>query len=268
MIRTVTSVVVLVASTMGIDVALANQSVVGTVEQMADGRATVSSRPGRVGIAPGQLVRFESRIPGVDEVVESASGYVLSSKRERFRVAITQGETAIGDEAVLLPEHRDGRISTDEDEWYRMEYEDIWKAARLKPPNLGALCALARHYRDGGHVEKNPKDARALYRHASGFGPPALCAYEYGALLYDGDLDNPSAMRRYPQEGEKWIRYSAEHGSYDGMCSYAGILELRGEYAKAIRWLKKARAIEPEVLKNLGSVSTDIERIRRKQRRH
>jgi len=252
----------------------AEELLLGTVEAEMNGESlvTVIQAPDRPSVAPEELVKIQSRIPGIDEVVESAKGYVYATRSGTFQVKITEGEPALGEEVILLKrEFLNGSVSTDEEPWRRMGYEDLRKSGN-KPPNVGALCVLGKMYIADYNQEEISRDensARLLLRYATEQqqSPSPDCAYKYGSLMRDGDLQNNPPKFRYDYAAaEKWLRYAAEGGHYFGMISYADMLELKRQYREAERWLKKAIEIEPDVLRSIGSAEGQLKRVRKKMR--
>lgn len=246
--------------------AMAEEVLLGTVERIEEGSDIIAVTPSadRPQVAPEELVKLQSRIPGIDEIVESGRGYIDRTANGNFDVVITEGEPVIGDEVILLRgQFLNGSVPADQRKWIRMSHDDIQAAAGSNPPNTSALCTLAQMYMLGLEVEKNESNAMLLYKYAMNYNPSADCAYEYGFKTYFGDqFGKPPAYEADPQNGEKWLRYAAEGGNYDAMTIYADILEWRGQYREAERWLKRAIDVEPKVLK--GTAQDKLDRVRRK----
>jgi len=227
----------------------AAELLLGTVEAEMDGQSlvTIIQEKDRPRVLPEELVKIQSQIPGIDEVVESAKGYVYGTAKGSFQVKITEGEPALGEEVILLRgEFLNGEAPIDENIWQRMGYEDLRKGIN-KPANPGAACALAKMHVEGAEVEKNEYDAYVMYYLASKHEPSADCAAEYGMRLLSGDQNNnPPKWEMNPEEGIHWVKYAAERGSYMGMSLYAMSLETIGNSAEAKIWFKKAIKNEPE----------------------
>jgi hypothetical protein len=246
----------------------AEEILFGTVERVKEGSDDIAiiPAPDRPKVAPEELVKIQTRIPGIDEIVESGRGYIIRTDYGRITIKRTHGEPALGDEVILLRgQFLNGREPIDENKWVRMGHDDVQAASGKNPPNVGAICTFAQMYELGREVEKNARDAMLLHRRAMNYNPSAHCAYRYGFKSYYGDsLGNPPAYPARQKEGEKWIRYAAELGDYTALTSYASILYLRGEYRKAEKWLKKAIKVEPRVHK--GSAQETIDRYRKNSR--
>ena len=89
---------------------------------------TLIQAPDRARVFPEELVKVHSRIPGIDEVVESAKGYVYATKKGVLQIKITEGEPALGEDVVLLQgEFLSASAPTDEEPWRRMGYDDLRK---------------------------------------------------------------------------------------------------------------------------------------------
>jgi hypothetical protein len=251
-------------------VSYAEELLLGTVETQKDGAdlITVIQAPDRPSVFPEELVTIQSRIPGIDEIVESARGYVYATREGIFRVKITEGEPALGEEVVLLKEEfLNGSVSTDEDVWRRMGYKDLHERGfnKKKDHKVGAVCALAYMHAEGDEVEKNDRDAYVLFKYAAtGFeNPPPDCAAEYGMRLITGDmLNDPPQWDMDPDNGFYWVEYAAKKGSYLGMTFYATSLESLGDSDEAKKWFKKAIEIEPEKFKGAAQEVWDALRRR------
>jgi len=247
--------------------AQAEEFVLGTIEVVEKDIATVTQASDRPRVIPEELVKIRSRIPGLDEIIESGKGYVYATTKDSFQIKITEGEPILGEEVVLLMgEFLNQTPPTDEETWRRMGYEDLRRGAN-KPPNVAALCVLGKMHTEGKEIEKNDYSAYVLFQYASRFNPSADCAYEYGSRLRDGDLENNPPKYSYDYEkAETWLHYAAERGHYLAMRSYADMLEIRRQYREAERWLKKAVEIEPEFIKSIDPVENQLRRVRRKMR--
>ena len=228
--------------------AQAEELLLGTVERLEGGIVHVTPAPDRPSVAPEELVKIQSRIPGIDEVVESGKGYIEGTANETLRITVTDGEPALGDEVILQKgAFLNGSTPMDEESWRRIGHDDIVKALWQDPPNVGAVCTMAHMYAQGIEVEKNEGRAVMIYHRAMKYQPPAECAVEYGIRLMTGDpVNKPTQWDANPEEGFKWLEYAAERESYMGMSFYAMALETMGDSAEAEKWFKKAIAIEPE----------------------
>jgi len=245
--------------------AQAQEIILGTVKQEmgTDGIVFVIEIPDRPRVMPEELVKIQTRIPGIDEVIESAKGYVHATRDGNFQVKITEGEPAPGETVVLLQgKFLNGNAPKDEETWRRMAYEDLRKGIN-KPANVGAACVLAAKFFNGDEIEKNDYSAYVLYSLASQYEPSADCAAEYGLRLLSGDLNNdPPKWSVNPEEGMYWLKYAAEGGSYMGMIGYASFLSVLGKRRESEKWFKKAIEIEPEQFK--GSAQKQREAVRKR----
>lgn len=211
-----------------------------------DGMVVVMEAPDRPALRPEQRVNIQTRIPGVDEVIESAQGYVYATENNRLLIKINEGEPAPGEQVVVLSgQFQRGRVTTDEHIWQRMGFEDT-RAGTNDPVNPGAVCALALRYEAGRDVEKDGYRAYQLFGLAARKQASADCAARYGMYLLMGDQTNqPPKWRVDPEGGLYWVEHAAERGSYLGMLGYANALSVINERRKAKKWFKKAIEIEP-----------------------
>ena len=229
----------------------AEELLLGTVEAEMDGNSLVmvTQETDRPRVLPEELVKIQSHIPGIDEVVESAKGYVYATEKGAFQVKITEGEPALGEEVVLLQgEFLNGSAPPKEEPWRRMGYEDLRKGIN-KPPNVAALCVLGWMHTKGDEIEKNDYSAYVLFQYAAEAEDEASadCAAEYGIRLLTGDqVNDPPKWDINSEKGVHWVKYAAERGSYMGMSFYAMSLETLGDSDEAEKWFKKAIEIELE----------------------
>ena len=228
--------------------AQAEDLLIGAVERLEDGIVHVTPAPDRQAVNPEELVKIQSRIPGIDEIVESGTGYITETANETLQITVTDGEPALGDEVILLKgKFLNGSAPTDEEKWRRIGHDDIVKALWQDPPNAGAVCTMAHMYMEGKEVEKDEGRGVMIYHRAMKYQPPADCAAEYGLRLLTGDqVNKPTQWDRNIEEGFKWIEYAADRGSYKGIVNRAMNFETSGDSAEAKKWFKKAIEIEPE----------------------
>lgn len=242
----------------------------GTVERldMEYDLAVVKPVEDRPRVMPEEIVHMQSRIPGIDELAETAKGYIRASENDTLRLTVTEGEPGLGDEVILHKgEFLNGKATLDEKIWRRMGYEDL-RAGINKPPNVAALCVLARKLEYGEGVEANMYDAYVLRDYAMRFEPSTDCIVDYAQMIRAGDMDNtPPKWRADRRRALELFLYTAEQGHYQGMMSYAGMMELDGAYDVAEKWTRKALAIEPEVLKKHNAAQSQLDRILKKKRR-
>lgn len=227
----------------------------GTVQEVNGDEIAIMVESDRPAVAPEEIVTTQSRIPGIDEVVESAKGYIDSSTKDVLKVKITEGEPAIGDEVLLHKEQfLNLTLPQEQSKWQKMIFTDVrGRGTDKKEKNIGAMCAMANKYFTGEGVEKNVYDSFILSKYATtNFdGPPPDCASMYGWHRLMGDIEQPDSPRWNPSdaEGLRWVKYGAEKGSYSGMMGYGLFFVYKKEFDKAEIWFKKAMAIEPEDLK-------------------
>lgn len=246
-------------------IAHAEDILLGTVQQVGKKSIIVMTEPDRPAVTPEEFVKIQSRIPGIDEIVESAQGYVESSKNGTLVITVTEGTPAVGDEVVLRKgEFLGGSQTTEVEKWRKLDYLDARSGFRSKKEkNVGAVCAMAYMLTLGEGVEKNEFDAFSLFGYATQLeNPPADCANEYGTRLMFGDMVNdPPQWRMNPDEGLHWVKYAAENGSYGGMLAYAMALWVTGKRKESDAWLEKAIQIEPEDKK--GNARAFIDNVRK-----
>lgn len=213
---------------------------IGTVERIQADSVTVTPVPSRPLMAPGERVAFRSRIPGIDEAVESGKGQIDGTSDGRIRIQVEEGDVAIGDEAVLLRgQFVSGAPSIDEVSWLRMDVSDL--EAPIYAEHPGALCALAGFYELGfGGKEKSLPTYLRLARKAMNLGPSTTCAAHFASQIYYGDqLNEPPLFRADRREGEIWALYAAEKGDLNGMLLYARILISLDRVDEAEEWINR-----------------------------
>ena len=228
---------------------LAEGILLGKVQQVEGDLIEVMTHSNRQYVSPEELVVLQSKIPGIDEVVESARAYVTSSKIDTVILTLIDGDPAIGDEVVLLKDQfLAGELTKDVGKWSRLSYEDIRNQGfnKKEDHNVGAVCALARMHVAGEAVAKDLYQAYVLFGYATEQfqQPPPDCAAEYGLRLLSGDPQNNRWITR-PEDGFRWVRYAAENGSYLGMSLYAMSLKTIGKNREAAKWIKAAIKNEP-----------------------
>lgn len=201
-------------------------------------------------------------------MAETAKGYIRATENDTLKLTVTEGEPGLGDEVILHKgEFLNGRSPLDEKLWRRMRYEDL-RAGVNKPPNVAALCVLAKKLEYGEGVEANIYDAYVLRDYAMRFDPSIDCMVSYAQMIRSGDLDNtPPKWGPDRKRALDIMLYAAEQGNYHGMMSYASMMELDGVYDVAEKWTRRALAIEPETLKKFKPAQKQLDRILKKRRR-